>query len=409
MNMYMKNQRRILSIFLALLMSLTLLVGCSSNDDLEEVKIGVAVSTWDARTLAAKEYYAYLSDELNIDFIYSEEAAAVESVLSFVENAYNAGASGIIDLAIEAASDAEQICAKCDELGIYYASYYVGSDEYQKDFEYGLGSVAGDTDALNTLFYDLVASGLQDGETHSMVLCPVAARWFNTQQMNNSMAAFRAFNDQYSLGFTEEEISEMIMVDATTYVDTGRDDVKLAIYPLFTGDGLSEIIKTGEYDMVVVAGNIYLRFESAILEAEKANNLDIHLYAMTNVGETTLESFRAKDAFGNPSLNGVCVDSPIEEPILLALVLNGIYGDADAVKANGVATPYLYKSWVCKDIESYEGVNRINTEESCYVINADEFKNMVKRFNDQVNPEYLMDYIEQMNDLEGIYERRSMN
>ena len=63
----------------------------------ETVKIGVPLyDTTDSSAIAAKNYFGYLSSQLNLEFIFSEALASPEQEIAFVENCYIAGCKAIL-------------------------------------------------------------------------------------------------------------------------------------------------------------------------------------------------------------------------------------------------------------------------------------------------------------------------
>ena len=390
--------RKFVTVLLAAILCLALFAGsvCAQKDAPKKTVIGVAIGSYTSAQLAMKEYFeSYVGPQMNVDFIFSEEGGNVEAILSFVENAYSAGAYGIIDLATTSYTDVEPVAAKCDELGMYFVSWYGMSEDLQSG-DYALGVVSVDVNRLADGFGTLVAAGLQDGEPHSMVLSTVAAKYGNDQMIQCSLGALRVFNETYGLGLSEEQMREYVLSSSTTPVETGRDDVKITIYPNFTGDELAEIIKTGEFDIVAVTGDIYARFLSAIKETEAATNKDIMLYVSTSIGESTMANFESPDAFGNPTINGALLQSNVQFPAMVAVVLNGIYGDKDAVLADGKPLLYGMDEWACMTADEYKQIDAMKI-----VLDADEIRSMIKYYNEDINPETLQALIDEYNQLEG--------
>lgn len=373
----------------------------------DEVIIGVAINKYGPLALSVKDYFEnYLGPNLNVKFVFSEEVGSVETILSFVENAYSAGAVGIIECATSSPADVQPIAAKCDELGMYFATYYPGSAVENGTFS---GIVDSDNSVLAQEYSEMIKASLSDGEAHSMVLCTVAARYGNVQQFNSSVGAFKAFVETYDLDISEEKMYEYIMSDAIAPVETGRDDVKIVINPLFTGEDLTEALKTGDYDTVVITGDIYLMLQNAIAEAEKAFNKDIRVYVTTGVSPETGNCFNTSDPFGNATLNGASMKSPANYTIMLAVVLNAVYGDIDAVKAaDGTSVNYKIKNWRAESPEEYAIIDKIGGDESSYIFTQDEFKQMIKHYNPEVTAEWLQNYIDENCTVDSVVSRRGI-
>lgn len=407
--MMKKTMKKVVSIMLLLVMVLSMFAGCGEKGQ-KEVTVAVAVGVYDEQKMKVKSYFEdYLAKELNVKFIFSEEGSSVEQVLSFVENAYSTGASAVLDLALASASDIEPVASKCNELGMYFVSYYGGSEMFMEKYEYGLGSADSDASKLKQQFNDIVTNVLcNQDKVYNMVLCTVAARYGNVQQFNGALGALESYNNKYNLGLSDKEMTDYCMSASTTEVATNRDDVKITIFPLFTGDALSEILKKGEYEAVVVTGNIYLRLESAIKDAETAIKKDIKLITLTEVGSSTQNSFATKDSFGNPSLDAAMLSSSSRAGIMLAMALNGVYGDKDAVLENGKPIAYNIPMWSCSSVEEYDLINKIDTNVDTYIFNSDEIKKMIKLYNDDMSPQFLQDYISKNSTLESVISRKNI-
>lgn len=403
----MKKVSKIVAVVLALVMVLSVFAGCQPKTP-DQITIAVAVGSYGSEQLKAQAYLeGYMAEKLNIKFIFSEELGSVDKILTFIENAYSSGAQGVIDIASSSYQTVEPLAAKCEELGMYFGSYCANSESFMDKYPHSMGSSAVNFEPMTEAFDKMLTEDLlSDGKVHSMVVCPGAARQGNAQQYNGAFGSFKAFVKKYNLSITDQQIDKYIMESAaTTEVPTGRDDVKITIMPLFTGDALFEVIKNGEYDTVVVCGDYYLRLENAIKETEKALNKNIHFYTVTSVSDTTKNSFNTKDIFGNTALDGALLKSSANTVVLLSMIMNGIYGNRDLLLDNGKPTGYHVNLWPAYSVEEYEKISNIDASAETYMFNDAEFKNMVAYYNDKVNCQWLKEYIEKNTQVDAVLER----
>ena len=407
----MKKLQKILCVVLGLIMLVGMMSACSSRGSSgEKTVIEVAVNQWDAVNLQLKDYYDnYLSKELNLEFIYSDASGDVEAITKFVQNAWAAGAVALMDFATQNLSDVEPVAAKCNELGMYFTTYYQGSEEILAKYDTAVACVASEDVTLADKFAAEVKSLIDDGEAHSMVVLPLAAQYGNIQQTYASIGAVKAFSEVYGFNLSDEDIKERVTKEKNNYIKsdiTGREDVKVAIDAKTDAETLSTILKTGEYDVVVISGNLYTRFQQTILEAEQAIGKDIKVVAMTGIEDATQSSFTTMDPFGNPSLNIAVLTPATRAGATLGVMLNAINGDMDAVRVDGKPVMYAYPVWACRSADEYQAMGLIDTAPEYYMFTADEIKLMVKKYTENVDPEYLSSFIAEYGTAESVRERR---
>jgi len=376
----------------------------------EPCTVAIAVGTYNAQTLKAQKYFnEYLSKELNVNFIFSEELGSdVSKNLAFVENAYSVGAQGVIDWAMLSGDDIIPIAEKCEQLGLYFSTWLVGALDGISHLEHVVGVAANNDAVIDELFGEMIKEVLGDGEKHNLVLATAGAHSGSKQQVITSVGILEAYRDMYGLTYSDD-MEKLAMLDSVTEIETGVDDVKITIFPKFTGDELSNVLKNGEYDVVAVVANLYLRFESVIKEIEEANKMDIKVITVTEIADTTYNSFNTLDSSGNPSIDAALLTTSGKISLTLALVLNGIYGDRDAILIDGKPATYNNQSWICYSPEEYEAINKVDTSEDTYIYNAEEFKQMIKFYNEDLTAKSLMDYAQEYSSKESVFERRVFN
>lgn len=397
----------LVSVMLVVAMAIAMLTGCGTS--LDTVTIAVAINQYDAVSTQLQHYYEdYLASELNIKFIFSEPVGDAEAIVGFVENAYASGAQAVMDFATTSTAEVEVVAARCNDLGLYFTTYYQGCDDILAKYSTSVAGVVSEYETLDTLFAEQVKSLINDGEKHSMVLCPLAAQYGNVQQTLASIGAINAFREVYGFTMSDAEISSYVTSSSTKEIDTDVEGVAIAINPLFTGDSVADLLKNGKYDIVVVSGNLYNRYESAILEAEKTLNFNIKIVTMTGLDDATQTSFNTKDPFGNASLDIALLTPATRAGATVGVLLNALYGDIDAVYSNGKPVTYAYPIWACTSAEQYTKMGLVDTAEKYYMFTADEVKMMVKQYNDDVNATYLQNFITEYGSFASVESRRGL-
>lgn len=404
----LKKIKKFMGIMLMMIVSTMILSFNVTAEEPEEHTIAVAVATYSADFITMQDYYEnYLGEHLNINFIFSEELGMdVANIMNFVENAYSSGAEAIIDYACTTKEDLQPLAARCDELGMYLVTWMDQEDSLE-GFEYGVGSTGIDYADSGQVYKNVIEEVIGDGENHSMVLCTMAARYGNVDNMSSSTGCMEAFQEIYDLEF-EDEIANLIMADSVTEIATGNENVKITIFPSYSGDDLKEVLKGGEYDTVVSVGPIYLRFESAISEMEKALDKDIKLISYTSISDSTTNSFNTLDEKGNSSLDAAILSNQSRLITNAVLAINAVNGDADAVKMDGGAGYYRSYVWPCTSPEDYNFLSVLEQDESTYVYTIDEVKQMIKFYNEDVTPEVIQEWLEKAQ-LESTLERRGVS
>ncbi|MBU9728888.1 hypothetical protein [Diplocloster modestus] len=374
----------------------------------EKHVIAVANTSYIPEVVSFKNYCEnYVAEALNIEFLFSEELGNdPANMISFAENAYNSGAEVLVDFACANRDTVYVLADKCEELGMYLVTGLMPSTGYYDDYEYVIGSAGKNPEELDDQFYELMVDTLEKGaEPHSVVVCTMNAKLGVDEQITSSMGILEALKDMYNLTY-DGEIRDLVMLDSVTEISTGRDDVKVTIFPTFSTDDMNEVLK-GEYDVVALTGALYLRFESTIAEAEKAYNRDIKIVTMTNVCDTTENSYTTLDIAGNPSLNGSLLLNQSRYILPVLMAVNTANGDQDAVMRDGKATEFFSPMWVCHNADEYEEIKHLDQDESTYVYTIEDLKQMIKYYNPSLNADVFAEWAAKA-ELDSVKERRGI-
>ena len=419
----MKKMKRLVSLLLVVVMVICM-TACGDNGvdkgetsdgdkatgtNPQKHKIAVLVGGYTTEILAVKDYLEnYIADGLNIEFLFSEELGNdTGTILNYIENAYSGGAEAVIDCGTQSAETLKVIADKCEELGIYLVSWLSPVETMFDGYEYMLGAVGKSPEHISEQFHELIKNVLDDGkEPHSVVVCTMMAKQGNVQHIQSSCAILNALKEMYGLKYADK-VENLVKLDSVTEIETGRDDVKITIFPSFNADDMNEVMKSGDYDTVAILGGIYLRFESTIAEIEQAYNKNIKVITITSIDDATKNSYQTKDVTGDTSLNGTLLTNLSQFSLLAAMAVNAVNGDADAVMKDGKATDYYTPMWICNNAEEYETICTLDQDEKTYVYTIDDWKQMIKYYNEDMSPETFEEWAEKAA-VDSVIERRGL-
>lgn len=334
----------------------------------------------------------YLEEEvgpaLGVDFIFSEELTDAGAVITFLENAYAAGADGVMSTFTDAS---EQIAAKCDELGLYLvlqSSRYV--DEIA-DIEHYMGICGVDIAKVGQAYGILMNEKLDPNNKQNILLISGGAPMGVTSHVEATSTMLKQIQELYGLTFTKD-ISELTTVSAITDVETGSD-VKLTIVPGFPNadtyvSGISSLLQTGDYDVLLSVYPSTSVLATAIDEVEIALNKNIVVLSNVNFGEGTKAAFETLDSTGNPTLDGaVLATATAQDAYGVVMIYNGITGYSDVIKPDGKAAALGAGVLVCSSPEEFAQLSLIDTSAETYCYSGEELKQMCKAYNPDVTYE----------------------
>ncbi|NLO84283.1 MAG: hypothetical protein GX096_02485 [Clostridiales bacterium] len=390
----MKKQTRT---FLSLVLSLCLLIGCSipmqasASEDLKAYKIGVAFYQLDAQAILVQKYLSeYVGPAFNVEFMFSEAVADVETLINFMENAYAAGCDAIMNYQN---SSIDQAIAKANELGIYLVTNTTTLAD-NMDLPYNLGYVAASVDQCAKDFGTLVNELMSDGEKHNVIIVSAGAGMGNNEHFESTVAILKTLQDVYGLTY-EDDIVDLAAVRSETDVKSDKD-IKITIYPGYPNSdtyvpGMSALLQTGEYDTLLACNAAYAQCSVAIDEVEKAYGIDIRISAITNISDQTRTNFNTLDSAGNSSLNSaILMPSAATAAGMFVLAYNGITGNAEVVRVDGTGIIYSANKWTCRNADEYARIEMLNTSDETYEISIDELKEMLVAFNPEATSENIM-------------------
>lgn len=349
--------------------------------ELKPYKIAVAFTQINATALAQQKYLQeYVAPAFNVEFMFSEAVDSAETAMTFIENAYAAGCQGILNFEN---SSVEQINAKANELGMYIVSNSPKAEN--SDLPYVMGYVAGSVSDVANLYKDVVAEVTSDGQKHNVVIISAGAGLGNEQHYDCTYAMLESLQDIYGLTYSDT-IENLASSRGMMELETGSD-VKILLYPGYPNSdtyvsGLSTMLQTGDYDVVLGCNQATAKFSVAIDEVERAYNTDIKVSYFSSVDDATTAGFQTTDAFGNSSINSVLINpGNMLIGTMFAVLYNGISGNGDAIRCDGEGYRFNSPMWMAGDADAYMAIAALNGTDGNHELSIEEIQNMLVIYN----------------------------
>ena len=289
----------------------------------EPVKI--CVETFDPADTQYQDvqaYFTFLSEKVfNVEFTYSEKIESAEQELQFIENCGAAGAQGLI--AYYNVSKGQAV-ATAAEQGMYFWGTAEEPEIYDayKDNPYYLGSVVqgnGDFDGM----YAVTKAILDQGKTQ-LVYANGGAD-FGITMFINRQAGFQAAVDEATANGAE---------------------ISVAVVPGFPNEAwfaAQGAALAGDVDAVV--GSF---------------GADVWVQPIAASGKTGVPvgSFGAlndfyKQTFADGSVAAIAAEPTERFGIAVAMIVNAVDGNADALKVDGMATNAAQTLWIVTSPETF--------------------------------------------------------
>lgn len=355
-----------------------------------DYKIAVAIPDYGnaQMNMFKKIYEEQIAPAFHVEFIFSEALNNdIAAEMQFMENAKSSGANGYITYNISTVEHAENICAKANDMQLYLSVNGVPSENVNElPFLTGAVDASAGVDIVAEQFQQLTDILLSDQGEHNVVICTMGAAVGSVQHIQSTAAALDAIAKVYGLTYdgASEEIAKAQNV---TEISTGTER-KICLIPGPTPAVVSDVeqvIKGGEYDVLICVGPQYAWYESVIKAVEDNLKMDIRTCSIMGISEATATSFHTEDATGNPSLNCALLKNSSVADQLFVLVYNALTGDPDAYKRDGKAQVFPNIMWLCSDAEAYDQLSQVDStpELACY--SAEEMKAVLSAVDSSVN------------------------
>ena len=332
-------------------------------------------------------YNNQIAGDFNVKFIFSEALNNdIAAEMQFMENAKNSGAEGYISFNISTVAHAENIIAKANDLELYVATNGIISENVNTlEFLAGGVDASAAIDDVAEQFREITNILVGDGETHNIVIATMGASVGSVQHIQSTIAALEAIKEQYDLSYALP-VEEIAIISSVTEIETDSD-TRITIIPGPTPSvaaDVEQVLKGGEYDVLICVGPQYSWYESVIKSVEDNLNMDIKTSSIMGISESTATSFNTKDITGNPSLNTALLKNSSVADQLFVLAYNAMTGDSAAYKDNGLAKTFPNIMWLCDSPETYESLSKVDSEKDLACFSADEMKAMMTGFGNTV-------------------------
>ena len=350
-------------------------------------KVGVATnSSGEAWEIQRKYYETELAPTLNMEFMFSEQLQDAAGVIDFIDQAYAAGCQGIISYHTSE-EGVSQAARKCEELGLYYVTQNSKVADAVADLPHNIGHCGADPvkmgDTYNALFKEMLA----DGEPKSLVLYSCGAvGQIAMSHYYTSYGILEAYQEIYGLTF-DASIDEILNRQEPGEIATGRDDIKIYIFPGIDFEGAvvgcQAALQTGNYDILATPA-MFQNFTTAVDEIEKQTGKNIAIVGTVDINDFTRTGFETTDSLGNPVLEAGVINPLCPAGGINALeVYNGLVGAGDAMKDGGKAVLVGVGPFLCRDAETYAAISKLD-QPGTYIVGAEQLQPLMATNNPDV-------------------------
>lgn len=325
----------------------------------EKVIIGVEIyDATDSEFLEMQKYFDYLSETINVEFKYSEAIKDADGEMKFIEDSTMAGSKGFIPY--YNVTGIEQVRTVID-----YGMYYWGMSE---------DALIYDTYRNDPMYLGSVNTGNSDYESGKAIGEWVIAQNYDTVIYANGGADFgvpQFVNRQ--AGFTEA---------------LGDSNVNVIIVSGFPGDQFfadqAAALGTEGLDAVCASFNGLDFWAQPIASAGLSETVKLATVGSLNQNYV--------DAFNNGSVSFLAAANIQRFGLAVSMILNAVDGNADALKANGVATNINSSMWAIDNAKDCATLYEIQNNEK--IFSVDDVLSLCKKINPDASATTLTDLVE---------------
>lgn len=345
--------------------------GESGSGGQEKFKIGVIeVQLNDESTNRADWFNNYIAPQYNVEFMFSEACTDLNSCMTFIENAADAGCDGIINYYAVGANTQQlvELCAEYDMVYTENGGRNTGNEAvFAGNYENFAGNFMADQPATGKLFKDYLSETLDTSVEHGFIIGTGSAYQGNAQQTEISANMLSAVEELYGLKF-DSSIEELYTSSAPV---NGTNDKGIEVYcypgaPSTSGwlEGLNAAMQTGKYDYILMSGNVLGNIMTTVDELETAMNKDFTVIGFGSFGEALNSAMNSVDHFGNQALSMSTVKfTSIVSTMGFSKVYNCLTGHRDAcLDANGEPSVLLFQMNAVTSPQQLEEMSSWDTE-----------------------------------------------
>jgi hypothetical protein len=414
----MKKATKLIALIIALTLCLTACGGNTSTQqdsenptsnsgtaDAKTYTIGVARISVDEAALQRQEYLEkVVGPALNLNFIFSEAISDANALTTFIENAYAAGADGILSCA---ASYIEQGVVAAENKQLYITTQSSKNPDSIASSPYNVGGAGSSIEDL-VVAYNTAVKSVLGSEPHNVIVCSGVASRGVTSQIEGTVSILQTLQEMYGLTY-DQELEDIAVTSAPLELNTGKD-MKVLVYPGTAASegylsGFSSYLQTGDYDVVASVAASYATLGNAIDEVEKALGFDILHICNISVSDAAATAFRTIDSTGNTAMNGGIVISSIPADGVSCVLRNALDGYADEFKVDGKTQVYRTGVWAVTSAEDYEFISHLDNSEGNYCLDTETLQSMCKLWNPDLNADDFSQLIRNATDLAKLIER----
>lgn len=435
----MKSFKKVLALFLALVMSMALLAGCgggndntnntpndsqnntqnstpsnSSNDSNasggesggrtipdKQYVIGIAEAQANDEVTTRRAYLEnYIAPNYNVKFIFSETLADDAATKTFVENCIDAGVDAVIDFKTSGAM--AKLCMDNDIGYSINGAYTQHPELLTEDFTTFVGCVGANNAQVGGLFKDwLTENASADGSEGFLVSTSLASSG-NPQHIEITRAILEGLQEKYGLTYTKS-IEELYQSTETTNAENDKG-ILITLYPGSPNKetwlpGISALIQSGDYGIFASSGQTYNQSATVVNEVEAATGMDIKVASVGALGTTLTTAFNTSDPQGNPSIDLATVKScSALTACIFAITYNQITGYGDQMRKDDGTPEYFTFNFIGvtspEQLGTMEGWD--DRDAQYWITTTDQIDQMLGVYNPDVTPQVLLDIMDGM-------------
>lgn len=358
----------------------------------DPVIIGVCFAQMNDEYNNYKTYLeSYVAPAFNLKFIFSEAVTDLAAEIAFLETCSAQGAQGFIDFC---GNDTVQIVDRCEQYEMYVmfqTTLKPGEWKEICDNEYYVGTAYADPAAIGVQYAGGLQAVMEGQELEGLILATAVAAKGNNQHIETGVNILNGLSQMNGITYTME-LRDIVTSSAATDVENSGN-LPIHVYPGTPANvdgylaGLSALLMTGKYNVVISSTTGYAQMMTVIDEAEKALNKDIKLISVAAVGADLQTAMTNKDSFGNLTLDAAII-KPGTWIIggLVAPLVNAISGHTEAYKdADGNSTDYVGSSFLVTTTEAMEAINSKDVAaENSWVMQNEHMEQMLAICNEGI-------------------------
>lgn len=341
----------------------------------EVVRIGVVVSDpTDSEVLEMQDYFNYLSQHLNVEFMFSEAIESAEEELAFIENCAISGVHGIIGYYN---ISRDQAVARSSDFGMFYYGSAEKEDVYElfKDDPFYLGAITYGEGDFNA-GYELGRYLIDSGSRH--IVYASGGADLGVDMFINRRNGFLTAVEEASRNGIEVEV-----IDVSGFPGDS-----------FFADQSSAL--TRDIDAVAASFNGLDFWAQPIAAAGKTDTV-----RLATIGTLNQEF---SDAIGTGSINFLVASNVQRFGIPVGMIINAVDGNGHILRENGEATNLEQGFWLIETVE--EAQQLIDIKETDKVYSHEDILSLVSNVNPDADVQTLVDLVNSYT-LEDILKRRA--